>query len=217
MHLYGSYTSPYVRRIRHTLLDHGVPFTLVDVINDAEGQAALRARNPLWKVPTLDLGPEEDGGGDPAPTRVLWDSEVILDFLFDRYGHGSLRVPTSTTVHHEARLRATLQELSATMVKLFYVRRDGLDPSTVPYLQKDSDRVDATFAWLETQVAADGSCLGPDGASLGGFGRTELTLYTLLDWVRFRSVKDLTPFPTLQAFLAENATRPLLQETAPPV
>jgi glutathione S-transferase len=47
MNLYGTTTSPYVRRVRFVLEDLELPYTLVDVFTDA-GQAELRARNPLW-------------------------------------------------------------------------------------------------------------------------------------------------------------------------
>ena len=66
--LFGTTTSPFVRRVRVVCLEKGLPFTLVPALTD-EGQAALRAVSPVWKVPVVQL---DDGG-------VVYDSRVILD------------------------------------------------------------------------------------------------------------------------------------------
>ena len=47
--LFGTTTSPFVRRVRVVCLEKGLPFTLVPALTD-EGQAALRAVSPVWKV-----------------------------------------------------------------------------------------------------------------------------------------------------------------------
>ena len=54
MTLYGTTTSPYVRRVRVVTLELGLPLTWVDTFTDA-GQAALRARSPVWKVPVVEI------------------------------------------------------------------------------------------------------------------------------------------------------------------
>ena len=198
MKLYGTATSPYVRRIRFVLEDLGVPYTLVDVFSD-EGQAELRTKTPLWKVPTLDL----DG-------EVLWDSGVILERLFAEHGFGGLRAETEATRWQEARLRSSVDEVLNTLIKFFYLRKDGVDVSEVAYLAKDQARVHSTLEWLEGQLRGDWC------SDDGGFGRTELYLYTLLDWIDFREVLPLDNRPGLLAFAEAHRRHPLLEKTAPP-
>lgn len=198
MDLYGSLTSPYVRRVRYVLQDLGLPFTLVDVFTD-EGQARLRAKNPLWKVPTLDTG-----------AVVLWDSDVILDELIAEHGLGTLRPETDGSRVSEALLRATVDELLGTLIKLFYLRKDGVDTAQVPYLAKDEARARSTLAWIEGQLH------GAFCTDVEDFGRSELALYSALDWIDFRNVASLDETPGLRAFLHAHRDRPLLAATAPP-
>lgn len=75
--LYGTLTSPYVRRVRALAEELGVGFELVDVFTDS-GQARLRERNPIWKVPSADF----DG-------QLVFDSHVILDHLLAKHGAGA--------------------------------------------------------------------------------------------------------------------------------
>jgi len=198
MRLFGTLTSPYVRAVRFVLADLKLPYTLVETFTD-EGQALLRETNPLWKVPTLDLGGE-----------VLWDSKLILDRLLADHGTGSLRAETDDSRWQEQRFRATVDELLSTMIKIFYLRKDGVEVDGIPFLAKDLARARSTLAWLEQQL--HGSFCTP----AEGFGRTELALYMALDWFRFRAVLPFDEHAGLRAFLDAHAGHPLLVETAPP-
>jgi glutathione S-transferase len=59
--LFGTVTSPYVRRVRIVAHELGVSVARTDTA-DAPGQAALRAFNPLWKVPAARLDGEGSSG-----------------------------------------------------------------------------------------------------------------------------------------------------------
>lgn len=70
MQLYGTATSPYVRKVRVLLLEKGIACDFVaESPTDPAGNVA--SNNPLGKVPVLVL---DDG-------RSLFDSIVILDYL----------------------------------------------------------------------------------------------------------------------------------------
>lgn len=198
MQLYGSYTSPFVRRVRVVAAELGLPCTLVDAFSD-EGQRALRELTPIWKAPTVVV----DG-------RVLWDSAVILDYLFARHGYGPFRETSDVTRFDEACLKAAVDEALGVFVKRFYLRRDGVDVDQVAYLVKDHDRGRSILAWI------DGKVRGPWCTSEDGFGLAELALYTAVDWMTFREMTSLDAFPNLRAFMDAHAGRESLVATPPP-
>lgn len=79
MKLYGSGRSPYFRKVRAVLAEKGVA---CEVINAAPSDAAVRAINPLAKIPVLLRA---DGSG-------LYDSAVIVEYL-DGLGGGPKLIP----------------------------------------------------------------------------------------------------------------------------
>ena len=78
MKLYGSTTSPYVRRIRVVLAQTDHEFVDLQIFS-GEDRALLASRNPAMKVPCL----EDDG-------RVIFDSRVIYSYLSEKFGFAPL-------------------------------------------------------------------------------------------------------------------------------
>lgn len=111
MILIGQYDSPFVRRVGIALTLYGLPFEHRpwSVFGDAE---AIRALNPLMRVPTLVL---EDG-------FVLTDSHMMLDYLDSRVA--APMFPPSEPARHRALKVATLGTgLAEKAVSLFYEKR----------------------------------------------------------------------------------------------
>ena len=77
--LFGTLTSPYVRRVRIVAQELGLEVERIDTVSD-EGQAALREVTPIWKVPTAVVG-----------DQPLFDSAVITQHLLRHHGPGPLR------------------------------------------------------------------------------------------------------------------------------
>ena len=67
MKLYGTTTSPFVRRVRIVAAELDVAYDLINTAHD-DGQAQLRAVSPIWKVPVAEL----DG-------QTLFDSQIIIN------------------------------------------------------------------------------------------------------------------------------------------
>jgi glutathione S-transferase len=191
--LYGSTTSPFVRRVRVVCFEKGLPFTFVNTATD-DGGAVLAAVSPIGKVPVARF---DDG-------RVVFDSRVILDELC----HGSdtkaawapLRAPFA-----DARARVDeenavnlVDEALLSLVRLFYLRRDGADLS-VAYLQKEQRRATTILGHLDQAVI--GHHLTKRAAEEGGLGRPELALVTALDWMQFRGAFDIGTVPRLKGAL----------------
>ena len=203
--LFGTVTSPFVRRVRVVCLEKGLPLTLVDVLG-ADGQAALRAISPIAKVPVAKLG---DG-------RVVFDSRVIVDELChaDAGGWAPLRPPAGDVrgrVDEENAVNLVDEGLLC-LIRLFYLKRDGADLN-VAYLQKDQARAATILQHLNDSLV--GNYLTKRNAEDGGFGRPELALFSALGWIRFRKTFDLTTTTKLQAFYDHWATRASLQTTPP--
>jgi glutathione S-transferase len=197
--LHGSLTSPFVRRVRMVALERDIPITFVDAFTD-EGQKALRALSPIWKVPLAVID------GD-----VVTDSRSIIDELLRRHGTGTLR-----PLEHSARVAEDffIHVVDAAVdagVKRFYLKRDGVDPDVPASTKKDGERILACLAWVNDRVT-DGRVVG-----LTGFGRAEMALISALGWLRFREVVDVDGFANLLAFEQAHADRASVRETMPRV
>lgn len=188
--LFGSTTSPFVRRVRVVCLEKGVPFTLVNTATE-DGQRALDAVSPIGKVPVARF----------ADGRVVFDSRVILDELGrGAEGWSPLRAPFADDVARvdEENVVNLVDEALLALVRLFYLRRDGADLG-VAYLQKEQRRATTILRHLDESVI--GHHVTRRAAEQGGLGRGELALVTALDWMQFRNTADLTTVPRLKAAL----------------
>ena len=73
MELYGSNTSPYVRRLQIWLANDEYEFVELDIMSE-EGHQILKAKNPTLKVPMLYDG-----------EQPIYDSRVIFRYLNQTY------------------------------------------------------------------------------------------------------------------------------------
>jgi glutathione S-transferase len=195
MQLYGTTTSPYVRRVRVIAAELGEPIERVETATD-EGQAALRAISPIRKVPVAIV----DG-------RTIYDSRAIIEYLTLTRGYGALEPPRDRWREHNL-VNAIDAALDA-VIQLFYLRRDGVAIDGTPYAERQLARADAIFAWLAAQLAPDRR-----GFS-AGFGLPELAAICALDWMDFRGTYPTARAAGLAGLRAAWADRPSLAGTRP--
>jgi glutathione S-transferase len=196
MKLYGTTTSPFVRRARVVAAELGVAYDFVNTAADA-GQGELRDRSPIWKVPVAEV----DG-------RTLFDSRVIIDWLITTRGWGPLRPPRDPW--QDANLVNAIDAALDSAIQLFYVRREGIDLMTIPFGPRQFDRIASIFEWLAGELPAH------DPAR--GLGVAELSLACTLDWMDFRdaypTARHADDFAELRKTLGARpslaATRPVL-------
>ena len=194
MRLYGTYTSPFVRRVRIVAMELGEPVDLVQAHTPA-GDAELRAITPLWKVPVAVFHGE-----------TLFDSRVICEQLVATRGSGALR-PTSPA---DRNVITVADDAADSAINWFYlVRRDGGDPAQ-PYLVKQMARVESALEWLAARL--QGASFDPAGE----LGFAEISLLTTLEWMAYRNVHPVREHPVLGAFMAAWAERPAVLATRPP-
>ncbi len=169
MKLYGTTTSPFVRRVRVVAQEVGEPIERIDTATEA-GLTELRGITPIRKVPVAIV----EG-------TTLFDSRAIIDRLTTTHGWGELASPSDRW--RDGNLLNAIDTALDSVIQLFYLRRDGVAIDGTPYAIRQLERTDAIFAWLGAQPEL--------GAQ---FGLPELSLICALDWMDFRKT-----YPTERA------------------
>lgn len=197
MKLYGTTTSPFVRRVRVVAEEVGrvEPIEMIDTATEA-GQAALREVSPIRKVPVAVV----DG-------RTLFDSRVIIEWLTTTRGWGELAPPRD--LWHEHNLVNAIDSALDSVIQVFYLKRDGVAVEGTAFAKRQFERTDAIFAWLATQLTSDRRGFG------AGFGLAELSLVCALDWMDFRQTYPTERAAALAGVRANQ--RPSLVATRPHV
>lgn len=196
MKLYGTTTSPFVRRVRVVATEVGEAFERIDTAPDA-GQAQLREVSPIRKVPVAMI----DG-------RTLFDSRAIIDYLTTTRGWGDMAPPRD--VWRQNNLVNAIDDALESVIQTFYLQRDdGIAWTASKFATRQIERADAIFAWLATQLAADGRGFGP------GFGLAELSLVCTLEWMEFRQAYPTERAASLAGVRAAWAERPSVVATRP--
>ncbi len=197
MKLYGTVTSPYVRRVRMVAHELGIDTDLIPTSTE-EGQNALREVSPLWMIPAVEV----DG-------EAIFDSAVIAQHLVRRHGPGPLIRWNEDDIHTRNLVTVVDGALDA-LINVFYLAKDGVTPDRASYVAKQSARAASAMTWLEDQV--------PDGWSDSdcAWGLPQICLYTALDWMRFRGTYDLSPHSALTRFRTAHEKRPSVAATTPP-
>ncbi len=190
MKLYGTTTSPFVRRVRVVAAEVGQPIELVDTAPEA-GQATLREVSPIRKVPVAIV----DG-------RTIYDSRVIIDWMTMTRGFGTIAPPVDRW--RDQNLLNAIDGVLDSIIQLFYLKRDGVLAEGSPYAERQLGRADAIFSWLGTEL----------GASTA-FGIPELSLICALDWMEFRSTFPIAKLTALAPLRDRWRERPSLAATRP--
>jgi glutathione S-transferase len=196
--LYGSETSPYVRKARVLIAEKGLACEFVKA--DAwAADSAVPAMNPLGKVPVLVR--ENDD--------ALYDSPVIVEYL------DSLKPPALLAASGDARWTMLRWQaladgiLDATVARLLESRRPQAQQSADD-IRRQEAKIARALAWAETQVR--GACLV--GAT---FALPDLVMGVALDYVDFRYAHDWRACcPKLSAWHAPIRNRPSFVQTRAP-
>jgi len=189
MKLFGTTTSPFVRRVRVVAAEVGEAVDRVDTATDA-GMAQLREVSPIRKVPVAQI----DG-------KLLYDSRVIIDWLVTTRGWGGIE-PARDRWHEQNVLNAIDAALDS-VIQLFYLRRDGVTVDGTPYAQRQLERTDAIFAWLARELSPQ------------VFGLPEISLCCALDWMDFRKTYPTERASGLEPVRAALRERPSMVATRP--
>jgi glutathione S-transferase len=194
--LYGTITSPYVRRVRIVAAELGLECELLESASDA-GQARLREVTPIWKVPVAEL----DG-------QHLFDSHTITELLLARAPGGAL-APFALSDFAARNVVAVADGALDALINAFYFAREGITPDKAPYLKKQHARAESSLRWLDAHAN------GPWLTSTKKLGMPEIAVGTALAWMRFRDVYPIARHPRLLEVLDALEERPSFANTQP--
>lgn len=198
MKLYGSLTSPYVRKVRVVLAEKRIGHDFV-VENPWDAGSGVPALNPLGKVPVL----ERDDG------KLLYDSALIVDYL-DSLSAPAL-IPAAGEPRWEVLRWHTLAAgvVDAVVSRLLETRRPPAEQSAKHVARQES-------AIARALEAAEKDLRAPHlvGARLT---LADIALGVMLEYIDFRYAHDWrSAHPRLAQWLAPMRARPSFQATLPP-
>lgn len=201
MKLYYSNGSPFARKVRIVLHELGVPFEsdISDQLRPADG-----APGPTLSVPVL-----EDGG------RMLWDSDVIVEYLLATHGGGAPagEPPLAPWLARPGQrwedmtLLATIASYAGSMMNLRMMQVDGITPENSDYLARQAARVERCLDWLEARVT-------PEGFVPGWFSVQDIAFVCPTVFCEVRGVMPWRGRPGLEALFDRCQRRPSMLATA---
>jgi glutathione S-transferase len=200
MKLYGSLTSPYVRKARVLIREKNLPGEFV-VADAWAADGPIPALNPLGKVPVLAL---DDG-------EVLFDSPVILEYL------DALTPPALLPATGEARWQMLRWEaladgiLDAAVARYLESRRPAAQQSA-DNIRRQEDKIARAFDYIERHLRAVPWLMSDR------FTLADLAVGVALEYTDLRYPHDWRGrHPRLASWQAGIGARPSFVETRPPV
>lgn len=200
MKLIGTFTSPYVRKVRVVAAEKKVEYTWA-ADNPWQPDTSVGAYNPLGKVPVLVL---EDG-------TALFDSRVIVEFL-DHVSPISRLIPAD----HRERIEVRRWEALA----------DGvLDAGIAVRLEKQRPATERSPGWIDRNHAKvlrgldaiDAQLEGRNWCAGAGYSLADIAVGCCVGWLDFR-FPDLgwrDDRANLSRLAAKLGERPSFADTVP--
>jgi glutathione S-transferase len=199
MKLYGSLTSPYVRKARILIREKHLPCEFV-VADAWAADSPIPALNPLGKVPVLVLDNNE----------VLFDSPVIVEYL------DSLQAPALLAASGEARWDMLRWEaladgvLDAVVTRLLESRRAEAQQSA-DNLRRQEEKIARSLEYMARRLG------NAPWFVADRFTLVDLVVAVALEYTDFRYPHDWHGrHPRLGQWLAGVSARPSFIETRPP-
>ncbi len=188
MKLYGSTTSPFVRRIRLYLTGKSFEFVNIDIFAGT-GREVLKAKNPALKVPML-----EDG------ERMVFDSRVIYRYLQSKFSQAPLS-------WEQENLLTLIDAANDAFVQRMMLRRSDIAHNTEKLIfSLQEERFNSTLSALDR-------CVGE--GEFEHWDYPAMCLYCLVDWASFRDLFSFEQYPNLIDFWHKNKHQPNITETDP--
>lgn len=188
MKLYGSQTSPYVRRIRLLLAETEFDFINLNIFGGADRET-LASINPALRIPMLD----DDG-------QIIFDSGVIYRYL-------AAKLALTPLSWYQENQLTVINAVSDSLVMLLQCNRSGMDTSEDKlFFNLQRERV-ATSLYVLEQQAANGE--------FARWNYVAMALYSLIDWTLFRELLELDDYPALLQFARDNAQQAKIADSDP--
>lgn len=188
MQLYGSTTSPFVRRLRLWLENDAYEFIEIDIFSKS-GRAILKANNPALKIPMLkDF------------EQTLYDSRVIFRYLNQKLSRETLSWDDENTL-------TLIDAANDSFIELLLLSRSGIDiKGDLMFAKLQRERIKEIMVQLNEKVRQ---------GEFEQWNYAAICLYCLIDWVYFRELCSLSGYEELQRFKQLHDGRSEVQNTDP--
>ena len=199
MKLFGSLTSPYVRKARVLIEEKALPVEFV-IEDPWADNSPIIEKNPLSKVPALEI----------APNDYIFESVLIVHFL--DHVDGRSFTPRDPVGYWEAQRWQSLGNgiIDAAIQRIFETRRPP-EHQLQDKMEREAARVRRAIALGESSFKG-GEFLVGNRLSIA-----DLILGVALQYVDFRYPHDWrATSPKLKAWHAGIAVRPSFVKTQPP-
>ncbi len=201
MKLYGSRTSPYVRKVRIVMTEKRIECDFVEE-NVWSADTSVTLHNPLTKIPVLVL---DDG-------MALYDSRVVAEYLDGV-------TPVSRLIPDGGRERA--------LVKRWEALGDGIaDAGIAVFLERKRELGVQNKDWITRQLGKVNSAIAAAARELGdrdychGLSLTlgDISLACALLWMEFRmpEIQWRANHPNLKKWVERLEAMPSFVDTRPP-
>ncbi|EQC42977.1 glutathione S-transferase, N-terminal domain protein [Bacteriovorax sp. BSW11_IV] len=188
MKLYGSIPSPFVRRNRIFLEDIDYEFVAMNIY-EKDQREQLSALGPIKQIPILVDG-----------QTTVYDSRIIFRYLNDKYKKENLTI-------HDENIITMIDACNDAQVFLLMLVRSDIDISQDKlFINNQKNRIVDTLAELDKLAS---------GNEFDQWNFKAICLYSLLDWMEFRELQDLTGYKNLKQFLVNNKDREFVVKTDP--
>ena len=143
MKLYGSLTSPYVRKVRIVLMEKGIAHDLV-VEGPADAAGNVARLNPLRAIPLL----ERDDG------EVFFDSPMLCEYIDSLNDKPRLYPPSGEARWQALRWQALGQGMMEATVARMVEGRKPAEKQDASVIAKHETRIAAALAFAAARVPA---------------------------------------------------------------
>lgn len=200
MKLYGSPTSPYVRKARVLIHEKSMPVEFV-VEDPWTEDSPIVARNPLSKVPVLEIGPDS----------YMFESTLVSHYL--DHTDGKSLTPRDPAGYWQSQWWQSLGQgiIDAGIARILEIRRPE-DKQMAEKIAREEKRIARAIELAEKTIKEGSEFL------IGNrFGLADIAMGVALQYTDFRHPHDWrSGAPKLAKWLAGIAARPSFEETLPP-
>ncbi len=187
--LIGSYTSPYVRKVRLLLWDDKtVIFKPINYFEE-EGNKYLKSINPFNQLPMMLDG-----------DQPIYDSRVMFNYIAKKKGLPELTL-------EEENILSAIDTTLASAVNLFSLRKGGIDieAGNHYFIERQKERLPSLLGILSPWAKKQ------DPKKDWNF--LTMSLFSLIYWLEFREMYDIKKHPELVDFLERFKNCPGVAET----
>ncbi len=169
MKLIGSYTSPFVRKVRIVLAEKKMECEF-DIDSPWTADSAVPNHNPLGKIPVLLL---DDG-------TPLFDSRVIVEYI-DNVTPNNKLFPAPNRERIEVKRWEALADglLDAAVAALLEGKRPDGEKSA-GWIERQLGKVDRSLAFMADELGEKNFCMGTH------FSMADIAVGTALGYLNFR-------------------------------